>query len=289
MPKDSTVFKHGRTRRRQHLSGGGEIPAILRSVIFPAAILITDPYFYLTAIPAVLIYGIAKGGFGGGLAIAAVPLMALVISPLQAAAILLPILCVMDLFAMWVFRGQWNITELRMIIPAALVGIGAGTLLFGYLDAEAIRLLLGTIAIVFTLHHWQQLYAAGRKPRQLFGPAAGMVAAAISGLTSFIAHAGGPPLSMYLLRRGMDRTTFVATTTVFFAVVNYVKLIPYAWLGQLDARNLMLSLILAPLAPMGIYLGKWLHDRVSDRFFFNFAYITLFIVGIKLMWDGLTR
>ena len=91
---------------------------------------------------------------------------------------------------------------------------------------------------------------------------------------------------MYLLKRGMNRTTFVATTTVFFAVVNYVKLVPYAWLGQFDASNLLASLVLAPLAPVGIAIGKWLHDRISDRFFFAFAYVTLFIVGCKLIWDG---
>ena len=251
--------------------------------------MITDPIFYLAAIPAVLIYGIAKGGFGGGVVVVAVPLMALVVSPVQAAAILLPILCVMDLLALWVFRGRWRWPELKLLIPSSLAGIAVGTLLFGYMSADTIRLILGTIAVTFTLH-WLWLQSQrSPAPERLFGPGVGIVAGASAGFTSFVAHAGAPPLSIYLLRRGMDRTTFVATAAVFFAVANFVKLVPYAWLGQLDASNLSTSLVLSPLAPVGIAAGKWLHDRVSDRFFFGFAYVTLLLVGGKLMWDGLTN
>ena len=249
--------------------------------------MIENPAFYLVAIPAVLIYGIAKGGFAGGFGVAAVPLMALVVSPVQAAAILLPILCIMDLVAMWVYRGQWVWQELRLIIPASLIGIAIGTLLFGYLDANAIRLLLGIVALAFSLQFWWKRLARTAADLAPFGPAMGIVAAGTAGFTSFIAHAGGPPLSMYLLRRELTRTAFVATATMFFTVVNYVKLIPYTWLGQFDTTNLATSLVLAPLAPLGIGMGKWLHDRVSDRFFFDFAYGVLVLVGAKLIWDGL--
>lgn len=250
--------------------------------------MITDPYFYLAAVPAVLLFGIAKGGFAGGLGIVSVPLMALVVSPVQAAAILLPILCVMDLVSLWAYRGRWRWPELRLIIPASLIGIAIGTLLFGYMSAAIVRLCLGLIAVAFTLNWWLQWRAAPGKGPQHYGAVVGVVAAAVSGLTSFIAHAGGPPISMYLLRRGLDRTTFVATSVVFFTVVNYVKLVPYAWLGQFDASNLTTSLVLAPLAPLGIAAGVWLHRRVTDRFFFLVAYAMLFVVGLKLLWDGLS-
>ena len=250
--------------------------------------LIDEPAFYLAAVPAVLIYGISKGGFAGGFGVAAVPLMALVVSPVQAAAILLPILCIMDLFAMWVYRGQWIESELRVIVPASLLGIAIGTLLFGYLDADAIRLLLGIVALVFSLQYWWKKAGGARADNKHYGPGIGILAGGTAGFTSFIAHAGGPPLSMYLLRRGLTRTGFVATATLFFTVVNYVKLVPYTWLGQFDTTNLATSLVLAPLAPVGIGIGKWLHDRVSDRFFFNFAYGALIVVGAKLVWDGLT-
>jgi uncharacterized membrane protein YfcA len=248
--------------------------------------LITDANFYLAAIPAVLIFGIAKGGFGGGVVVVAVPLMALVVSPVQAAAILLPILCVMDLLALWVFRGRWRWPELRLLVPASLAGISVGTLLFEHMSPDAIRLILGVIAVTFALHWGFQHLRRAADSQTRFGPTVGVVAGATAGFTSFIAHAGSPPLSIYLLRRGMDRTAFVATAAVFFAVANYVKLVPYAWLGQLDLTNLSTSVVLSPLAPVGIAMGKWLHDRVSDRFFFGFTHVMLFVVGCKLAWDG---
>lgn len=249
--------------------------------------MIDNPWFYLAAVPAVLLFGISKGGFGAGFGIVAVPLIALVVSPVQAAAILLPILCLMDVFALWAYRGRWVWPELRILVPASLLGIGIGTLLFGYMSPAIIRLILGTVAITFTLNHWFHLTTRGNLERPAYPPLVGTLAAATAGFTSFVAHAGGPPLDMYLLRRRLDRTAFVGTTVAFFAIVNYVKLLPYAWLGQLDISNLSTSLVLAPLAPMGIGLGVWLHRRVSDRIFFHFVYTMLFVVGLKLVYDGL--
>lgn len=250
--------------------------------------MITNPDFYFAAVPAVLLFGIAKGGFGAGFGFLAVPLMALVVSPVQAAAILLPILCLMDLFSLWFYRGKWIWPELKILVPASLLGVVAGTLLFGFMSAAVIRLFLGAIAIVFTLQHWWVKYHPLADEDRLFGPLAAVIASASAGLTSFVAHAGGPPLSMYLLRRGLDRTAFVGTTVVFFTVLNYVKLVPYTWLGQFDTANLMTSLALSPLAPVGIGLGVWMHRRISDRIFFHIAYTTLFVVGCKLLWDGAT-
>jgi len=249
--------------------------------------LITDPWFYAVAIPAVLLVGISKGGFGGGLGTAAVPLMALVISPVQAAAILLPILCVMDLVAVWKFRGLWVWPEIRIIVPASLLGIVVGTLLFNYMSAAIVKLLVGAVAISFTLHYW---FFARKSAVQvpLHHPRVfGTVAGAVAGFTSFVAHAGGPPISMYLLRRPLSRTDFAATTVIFFVVVNYVKLIPYAWLGQLNISNLSTSAALVVLAPVGVLTGAWLHRRVSDKTFFVIVYVLLLAVGTKLMYDGI--
>ena len=249
-------------------------------------LLITDPFFYLAAVPAVILFGIAKGGFGSGLGVLAVPLIAMVVPPVQAAAILLPILCLMDLVGLWAYRGKWMLAELRILLPASLLGIAIGTLMFQFMSPSRLRLLLGILAISFTLHHWLQSGIRKSAEQSLFGPAVGIGAATLAGFTSFIAHAGGPPITMYLLRRGINRTQFVATTVVFFAVVNYVKLVPYTWLGQFDTSNLETSLVLAPLAPLGIGMGVWLHNRVTDRFFFKLAYTMLFVVGLKLIYDS---
>lgn len=248
--------------------------------------MITDPLFYAAAIPAVLLFGISKGGFGGGLGTAAVPLMALVVSPVQAAAILLPILCLMDLVALWKFRGKWVWPELRVLLPASLLGILVGTLLFGYMSPFVVKLIVGTVAVTFTLHYWISRHRYRQPSLPDFPRGYGVIGASVAGFTSFVAHAGGPPINMYLLRRPLNRTDFAATTIVFFAVVNYVKLIPYTWLGQFDPTNLATSAALAVLAPVGVLTGAWLHARVSDRLFFAFVYVLLFAVGLKLVYDG---
>ena len=250
--------------------------------------LITDPWFYAVAIPAVLLFGISKGGFGGGLGTAAVPLMALVISPVQAAAILLPILCIMDLVAMWKFRGKWLWPELKMLLPASLLGILAGTLLFEYMSVSVVRLIVGVVAISFTLHYWVNKKRSSGADLPHYPRSYALLGGSVTGFTSFVAHSGGPPISMYLLRRPLDRTEFAGTTILFFAVVNYVKLIPYAWLGQFDSDNLATSAALVVLAPIGVLIGAWLHKRVTDRFFFGMVYVLLFAVGLKLIIDGVS-
>lgn len=249
--------------------------------------MLSDPLFYAVCIPAVLFYGISKGGFGGGLGVAAVPLMALVMSPVQAAGILLPILCFMDLLTLWAYRGKWVWPELNTLLPASLVGIAVGTALFGYMSVGAVKLIVGTMALLFTVYAgFRRLSKTGRDMNHL-SKSYGLLSGAGAGFTSFVAHAGGPPINMYLLRRPLNKTEFVATTAVFFTIVNYVKLVPYGWLGQLATDNLIASLVLAPFAPIGIGLGVWLHRNVSDRLFFRFVYVLLFVVGLKLISDGI--
>ena len=248
--------------------------------------MISDPWFYAAAIPAVFLFGVAKGGFGGGLGTLSVPLMALVVSPAQAAAILLPLLCLMDLVSLWKYRGKWVIDELKVLLPASMAGIVVGTLMFGYMSPGLLRLIVGVVAVWFTVEYWLSRRRMTQAGLPYYSQRAGVIAGAAAGFTSFIAHAGGPPASIYLLRRPFNRTDFVATAVFFFTVVNYVKLVPYTWLGQFDGANLMTSLVLAPLAPLGVLTGVYLHKRVSDRFFFAFVYVLLFLVGLRLIWDG---
>jgi len=253
-------------------------------------LLIADPFFYAVAVPAVLIAGISKGGFGGGVGLVAVPLMALAVSPVQAAAIMLPILVAMDAVGLWAYRGRWDRWNMAVLLPAAILGIGIGAASFRYLDATAVRLLLGVVAVSFSLDYyvkrWRNPEAAaqGRRPPLAKAGALGMV----SGFTSFVAHAGGPPLSMVLLPQRLDTPVFVGTTVVFFAVVNFVKLFPYAWLGQFDATNLLTSAVLLPIVPAGIYSGIWLVRRVPKGVFYNIVYALVLVIGGKLVVDGVS-
>lgn len=249
--------------------------------------MIESPLFYLVAAVAVLIVGISKGGFVGGFGMLAVPMMAMLIDPRQAAAIMLPILCVMDIFAVKAFWGKWDKQALVSIIPGAIIGIVIGTASFKMLNADMIRLIVGVVTVLFVL----QYYFIERPKKEALGlgynGVKGAICGALSGFTSFIAHAGGGPLSMYLFPLKLDKTRLMATSVIFFITVNYIKLIPYAWLGQLSSENLMTSLVLLPLAPIGIKLGVWMHHKVSNDIFYRVCYVALLLTGLKLIYEGL--
>jgi hypothetical protein len=247
--------------------------------------LIADPLFYLAAIPGILLFGISKGGFAGGMGIAAVPLMALVIPPQQAAAIMLPILLAMDLAAMWAYRLTWDRALMRVLLPAGLLGTLLGTLTFSLLTVNAIKLLLGLIAIGFVLYRLSlRGPAAAPAPRSV---AKGWFWGALSGLTSFIAHAGGPPLSVYVLPLRLPPSVLVGTVAYLFAAINWSKVLPYWWLGLFSAQNLATSAALVPAGLAGVALGVWLHRRVSERLFYRLLYAFLLATGAKLLYDGL--
>ncbi|MEO5863102.1 MAG: sulfite exporter TauE/SafE family protein [Burkholderiales bacterium] len=249
--------------------------------------IITDPLFYAVAIPAVILVGIAKGGFPGAFGGMAVPLMSLAISPITAAGIMLPILCLMDLIGLWAYRGIWDRTRMNTMIVGAVLGVTLGGLMFGHLDEQAIRFMVGSIAVLFALNHW-----LGFAARQYAGDettAKSVFWCGLSGFTSTVAHAGGPPLMVYMLPLKMEKTLLVGTTVIFFTAVNYFKLIPYALLGQLNLANVSTSLVLSPLAPLGIGLGVWLHRRVKEKVFYRISYTLLFLMGAKLIYDGISH
>lgn len=249
--------------------------------------------FYPIAVLAILLTGISKGGFGAGSGGLAVPLMSIFIAPPEAAGIMLPILCAMDIFTVHAYRRRWSRQHLSAMLPGALVGIALGAFAFGSLPVNAIRILLGLISVTFAINQVfglsARLAARLAREREKPGRVAGAFWGGLSGLTSTLAHAGGPPFAVYMLPQKLDKSLLVGTSAVFFLVVNYVKLVPYALLGQLNAGNLATALVFAPLAPLGIWLGVWLHARVSDWLFYRISYALLFITGAKLVWDGVTH
>jgi len=248
--------------------------------------LLNEPGFYLASIPAVLIFGISKGGFGGGLGIMAVPLMALAMAPATAAAILLPLLILMDLIGLRAFRGYWDRRVMRVMLPGAIVGIILGSLAFGYLDDDLVRLILGLVATGFALDYF--LRTRGHTLAMPHRPGLGAFWGAVAGFTSTIAHSGGPPANIYLLPLRLDKSIFVGSMVVLFAVINASKLLPYAVLGLFVPDNLMASLVLAPVAAIGMLMGIWLHDKVDGRLFYLLCYGFVLLTGLKLIYDGVT-
>jgi len=249
--------------------------------------MLTDPLFYALAIPAVILVGLAKGGFSG-LGSAGLPLMALAISPVQAAAILLPILIVQDVVGVWSFRRTWDGRVLVAMLPGAVVGIFLGWLLAARVSADAVMATLGAISILFAVQRlWVErggrIVASARSPAwvgSLFGVAAGF--------TSQIAHAGSPPFQIWVMPKRLDHLTFAGTAAIFFAVVNWLKVPAYLALGQFTRGNLLTAAALLPLAIASTFAGVVLVRRVSGTRFYTAIYLLMIAVGAKLLWDALT-
>ena len=242
-----------------------------------------DIAFYLYASIGVIIFGIAKGGFAGPASILAVPIMALAMNPAIAAGILLPVLLIMDFIAIYFYWKKWDINLAKIILPPAIIGIIIGGLTFQFINANNIKVLIGTICILFLF------LTFFKKSNFFFKPTRnkGRFWSLISGYTSCIIHAGGQPISFYLLPLKLDKTTYVGTATLVFLFINLFKLIPYHFLDLLVFSNLKISLILSPLAPISIYFGYFLHKKFNDKIFYLLIYILLGVSGVKLIYDGL--
>lgn len=246
--------------------------------------LIHDAAFYAVAVPAVLMMGLSKSGFLGGFGSLAVPLMALAVPVPQAAAIMLPLLAVMDATGLQQLWRHCDRALLRLLLPAGLLGTVVGTLLFGVLSAKTVAAVVGALTLLFLA---QRLLFPPRADHPPPPKPLGFVLGIASGFTSFVAHAGSPPYNAYVLPLRLDPMRYAATAAVFFAAVNLSKWIPYAWLGLIDVRNMATSLVLMPLAPVGVWLGVWATKRIDARWFYRLAYAGMFLTGAKLLWDGL--
>lgn len=248
--------------------------------------LIYDPWFYAAAIPAVLFVGLSKGGLGG-LGQLGVPFLALTVPPVQGAAIMLPILIAMDIAALWSWRGVRDMQTLKIMLPGGLLGILAGYLTAKIVSDDAVKLLVGLIGIWFIARHYMiERLKQGEARAQ--NAAAGGFWGTVAGFTSFVAHAGGAPYQIYTLPLKADPKIFAGTSTIFFAVVNAVKLIPYFVLGQFDTANLSAAAVLLPIAPMATLAGVWIVKRMRAEVFYPFMNLMLALVSVKLVWDGAT-
>lgn len=246
--------------------------------------LITDPWFYAVAVPAVLLMGLGKSGFLMGFGSLATPLMALALPVPQAAAIMLPLLLVMDATGIGQLWKERDRELLKLMLPAGLLGTVIGTALFGVFTSKAVAGVVGAVTLLFLA---QRLLFPPRRDAAPPGRVAGFVLTTLGGFTSFVAHAGGPPIQAYVLPLKMNPLRLTATLAVLLGAINLSKIGPYAWLGLLDARNLATSLVLVPLAPLGVWAGVWATRRIDATWFYRVAYAGMFFTGVKLLWDGL--
>lgn len=240
--------------------------------------------FYLVAIPAVVVLGLSKGGFTG-LSALAMPMLSLAISPVRAAAIILPVLIVQDWVSVWAFRRDFSARNLTILIPSSMIGIAAGWLLAARVSEDVVRLAVGVISIVFVVYMVARdrlgLAAADRP-----GVPGGVLWGSVAGFTSFISHAGGPPFQVYVMPQNLTPRVFAGTATMFFAAVNLIKVPPFFLLGQFSRENLATSSRLIPLAILSTFAGVWLVRRVSADRFYAIILIMTFAMGAKLTWDA---
>ena len=240
--------------------------------------------FVLLASLAALLVGLSKGGLtlAGALG---TPLLALVTSPVRAAALLLPIFVISDWFGLYAYRRDFDKRIMQIVIPAGLAGIGLGWLSSSVVSERRVGLFIGVIGIAFCVNAWRMRgHVVAPRPADV---PRGLFWGVISGFTSFVAHSGGPPYQVYVLPQQLPKTVFAGTTTLIFAVFNMVKLLPYWQLGQLDRANLKLSLLLMPIAVAGTFIGVRLVRVIPQRTFYLVIHIALFVLSIKLVADGL--
>jgi uncharacterized membrane protein YfcA len=247
---------------------------------------ITDPIFYLLAIPAVTVLGLGKGGFAG-IGMITAPLLSLYIPPLQAAAIMLPILLCQDAISIWTYRHDWDAWNVKVLSAGAVVGLAAAWVFAAHVSDNAIRLTVGLIGITFVLNAWVGTWL-GRQPVTGARPgiAAGLFWGGLSAFTSTLIQAGAPPFQAYVLPQRMPKMTLVGTTTIFFALVNWMKLAPYLALGQFSTATLATSLVLLPLAVATNFLGIWLVRVTPTEVFYRVAYWLVLVLSLMLIWQG---
>lgn len=242
--------------------------------------------FFALAVPAVILQGLGKGGFSGMGALS-LPMMALAISPVRAAAILLPLLIVQDVVSVWAFRKTWDGYVLGWMLPGAVVGIALGYWFAAQVSTDAVLGLVGVISLVFGgyrlwVERGHKVATSANAPGWV-----GAVCGVAAGFTSQVAHAGQPPFQIWVLPRKLARDMLVGTSAIFFAAVNWVKVPAYWALGQFSRENLIAAGILMPVAILSTVAGVWMVRRIAPERFYTAIYVLMMLIGVKLIWDAL--
>jgi len=240
--------------------------------------------FWMAAVAAAVCVGAGKGGIPI-VGMLSVPILALSISPVTAAGLLLPVYVVSDMFGLWAYRKAFDARVLAILLPGAMVGIGLGWAAASTVPENWVRVLVGLIGVSFAAN----LILRGQKdgPPKRAEVAPGLFWGAVAGFTSFVSHSGGPPYQVYTLPLKMTKTVFAGTSTIAFAVINAAKLLPYWHLGQLTTDNLHIALMLMPVAAAAVFAGVWLVKVLPEKLFFRLVIWALLILSVQLLWTGL--
>jgi uncharacterized protein len=246
--------------------------------------IITDPLFYIVAFPAVVMLGLSKGGFSG-IGMVSTPLLALMMPPLQAAAILLPIILLQDAMSVWVYRRNWDAWNLKVMLPGAFVGVGCAWLFAAYVSDALILLVVGLVGLALVAYAWfgPAPPKIPVKPHAAYGAACG----GLAGFTSTLIQIGAPPYYVFVLPQRLDKMVYVGTTIWFFAAVNVMKITPYIALGQFSSSGLATSAVLFPLAIASNFLGVWLVRITPTELFYKITYTIVFLLSLELTRRGL--
>lgn len=240
----------------------------------------------IVAFVGVFLICFMRGAFGGGFAIIGIPLLSIVMDPVTAGGLLAPLFIAMDLFALRYFKpSTWSKADLVLLLPGLVIGIGFGFLLFRFLDHRAIAIVMAAITLIF-VGLW--FVGGGKVTIRPRSPQKAIAAGLASGVTTMVAHSGGPPLAMYLLPLGLSKAVYAGTTSLFFTVGNVIKAAPWLLLVRPDANVWILMAACLPAIPTGVWLGWRLHGRLDQRQLYRACYGLLVVTALKLLWDGVS-
>jgi uncharacterized protein len=245
-----------------------------------------DIAFWTLAGMAAVLVGLSKGGLPA-VGMLSVPLMSLVMSPVMAAGLLLPIYVISDMFGLWAYRHAFNRRVLAIMVPAMTIGVGIGWATATVVSEAWVTLLVGVIGAAFAANLLVRRARVGEARPADVVP--GMFWGAVAGFTSFVSHAGAPPYQVYVLPLKLEKAVFAGTATIAFAYVNAIKLIPYYMLGQLTFASLEVAAILAIPASLAVFAGVRMVKVIPEKLFFQLISWTLLAISIKLIWDGLSE
>ncbi len=246
-----------------------------------------DLPFFAAAVPAVLFAAISKAGFGSGAAFASAAILALVVEPGVALGVMLPLLMLVDAASLKPYWRKWHGPSVRGLLIGSVPGVALGAWLYVVVDGDVFRVLIGLMCLIFVAYQGARAVGVLRTPRIAFSRPLAWGTGAVAGFTSFVSHAGGPALAVFLLGQGMGKTTYQATTVIVFWAINILKFVPYAFLGIFTWQTLLADLILIPVALLGTWLGVKAHYWIPERAFFALTYVVLTVTGLRLIWVGL--